>query len=390
MKFSKRVAHISPSPTLGITAKAKRLLAQGLDVISFGAGEPDFDTPSYVKEEAKRAIDAGFTKYTPTSGIPQLKDAICEKLKKDNGLTYEPPQIVVSCGAKHSLFNAILALCEEGDEVIIPSPYWVSYPEMVKIAGAKPVVAATEEKNGFKLTLLALVGALTKNTKLLILNSPSNPTGCVYSKAELEVIANLARERDFYVMSDEIYEKLIYDGAKAISIASLSDDSYKRTVVVNGVSKSHSMTGWRIGYLAGPKDLADAVSRIQDHSTSNPASISQMAALAALRADDSFVEGMLKEFKIRRDSMVSGLNEIPKLRAHNPAGAFYVFCDISNTGLSGNAFAEELLDKARVAVIPGEGFGWPTHIRLSFAIGMDKVKDGLARIAKFVMELPNG
>ncbi|MFH1406465.1 MAG: pyridoxal phosphate-dependent aminotransferase [Candidatus Omnitrophota bacterium] len=384
MKLSKRIAQVNPSSTLQITAKAKRLAASGVDVVGFGAGEPDADTPVSIKQKAIEAITEGFTKYTPSTGIIELKEAICKKFKQDNSLSYEPSQIVVSCGAKHALFNSILALCDEGDEVIIPSPYWVSYPEMVKVSGAKAVFLKTRQENDFKFTEKELLSAVSKNTKLLILNSPSNPTGCVYTKQELLKIADIAKAHDFYIISDEIYEKLLYDGAEHVSIASLNEDAYKRTISVNGVSKTYSMTGWRIGYLAGPKDFTAVVSALQDHSTSNPASISQKAALEALRGDEKFVADMREKFLQRRDIMISRLSAIKGLNPYKPKGAFYVFCDVSGTGLSGSEFTERLLDKMYVAVIPGEGFGWPTHIRLSFATSLENIKKGLERIKNFV------
>jgi len=383
-ELSKKAQSISPSSTLGITAKAKKMRASGIDVVSFGAGEPDFDTPDFIKDAAIKAIKEGFTKYTPSSGIPELKEAIVEKFLKENGLKYEPSQIAVSCGAKHSIFNAIQVLCQEGDEVIIPSPFWVSYPEMVKLSGATSVFVRTEQNNDFKLTKELLLKAITKKTKLIILNSPSNPTGCVYNKKELEMIAEIAVSNDIYVLSDEIYEKLIYGNEKHLSIASLGNKIYELTITVNGVSKTYSMTGWRIGYLAGPVKVVGFISNLQDHSTSNPTSISQKAALAAIKGDQAFLKGIVGEFEKRRDYMVKRLNSIKGFKAIEPKGAFYVFCDISATGFDSALLCEKLLEEAHVALIPGEGFGWPTHVRFSFATSMDNIVKGLERIDKFI------
>jgi aspartate aminotransferase len=393
MKLSKRTSSISPSPTLGITAKAKKMQAEGIDVVGFGAGEPDFDTPLNVKEAAKRAIDAGFTKYTPTSGIPELKAAICEKLKKDNGLDYEPGEVLVSCGAKHSIFNAILALCEEGDEVILPAPYWVSYPEMVKLAGAKPVVLRTTHQSGLKVTPEQLRKAITPKTKLFILNSPSNPTGMVYSKEELRALGKVLAEAGVCCISDEIYEKIIYDGKEHTSIASLSPEMKKLTVVVNGVSKPYSMTGWRIGYAAGPKEVIQAMSNLQDHSTSNPTSISQKAALEALKGPQDSVRKMVKAFAERRDCIVKRLNSIEGINCLTPEGAFYAFPNVSQ--LFGRKYgkhvikdsfslAELLLAEAKVAVVPGAVFGDDHYLRLSYATPMKDIERGMDRIEEFV------
>lgn len=388
MKIAKRIQEVKESPTLAITAKAKEMKQRGEDVISFGAGEPDFDTPSHIKSAAIKAIENGFTKYTASSGIPELKKAICEKFLQQNMLEYKPEQIIVSCGAKHSLYNILQVICEEGDEVIIPSPYWVSYPEMVRLAGGVPIILKTRQSDEFKLRQEDLKKAINKRTVAFILNSPSNPTGSVYSKAELESIAEVLIDRKIAVISDEIYEKLIYDDERHFSFASLGKDAYDLTFVVNGVSKSYAMTGWRIGYLAAPnKELSLNMGRLQDHSTSNPTSIAQKAALEALKGDQACVDRMVEEFKKRRDFMVNEINEMKDINCVNPKGAFYVFCDISKTSIDSFEFARKLLDEAKVAVIPGEPFGWNTHIRLSFATGIEDIKKGLQRIADWLKAL---
>lgn len=387
MRLSKRVSKIAPSATLKITAEAKRLKSQGVDVVSFGAGEPDFDTPDFIKQSAIDAIKSGFTKYTPSSGIPELKKVICEKLSKDNALSYTPEQIVVSCGAKHCLYNIFQAILNPEDQVVIPVPYWVSYPEMVKLAGGQPVFLKTLQSNNFKPDKKQILSSITRKTKAFILNSPSNPTGSIWHKQELETLAEIAASRGILVISDEIYEKLIYGDSAHISIASLGSEIYKNTIVVNGVSKTYSMTGWRIGYMAGPVEIIKAVSIIQDHSTSNPASISQKAALAALSDQKVFISNMVAEFKKRRDYMVPRLNSFKGLSCIMPEGAFYAFCDISKTGLDSNKFAERLLDEEKVALIPGEGFGSSAHVRLSFATSMENIIKGLDRIEKFANRL---
>lgn len=384
MRIAKRVAGITGSVTLDISARAKRMAREGIDVVGFGAGEPDYDTPSHIKAEAIKAINEGFTKYTPSSGMPELKEAISKKFKKDNAIDYAPSQIVVSCGAKHSLYNIFQAICETGDEVIIPSPYWLSYPEMVKAAEAKPVFANTKEEDNFKLVEKELNSRITKKTKALILNSPSNPTGCVYDLKEIEFIARLAVKHKFFVISDEIYEKLIYGGKKHVSIASLGKDIYDLALTVNGVSKSYSMTGWRIGYAAGPSDVMAAISNFQSHTTSNPTSISQRAALAGLTQDQKCVEEMRREFEKRRDIMVSMINGIKALSCTRPDGAFYVFCNISKLKMDSAALANRLLDEAKVAVVPGEPFGADSYIRLSFATSAENIKKGLSRIGDWI------
>ena len=396
MRLSKRVSSIGPSPTLGITAKAKKMRAEGIDVIGFGAGEPDFDTPVNIKEAAKKAIDAGFTKYTPPSGIPELKVAICEKLKRDNDLDYEPEEILVSCGAKHAIFNAVLALCDDDDEVILLSPYWVSYPEMIKLARANPVVIKTTQQNNFKITPERLRDAITPKTKLIILNSPSNPTGIVYTKKELQLLSEILVEAEICCISDEIYEKIIYDGKEHVSIASLSSEMKKLTIVVNGVSKPYSMTGWRIGYAAGPREIIKAMSNLQAHSTSNPTSISQKAALEALKGQQKDMEEMVRAFAERRNYIVGRLNSIERIRCLMPEGAFYVFPDVSQ--LLGKKYngqtikdsfllTELLLTEARVAVVPGAVFGDDNHLRLSYATSMENIAEGMDRIGEFIKKI---
>jgi aspartate aminotransferase len=383
MDLTSRIREVGASSTLEITAKAKRMQNEGIDVVSFGAGEPDFDTPKNIKEAAKRAIDEGFTKYTPSGGTIELKEAICQKFKKDNNLEYKPSQVVVSCGAKHSLYNIIQVLCQKGDEVIIPSPYWVSYPEMVKLAEATPVMVNTERQNGFKLTKADLKKAITKRTKLLVLNSPSNPTGTVYDENELFFISELAVEKGIFVLSDEIYEKILYDGAKHVSAASFNKRIYDLTIVVNGVSKTYSMTGWRIGYLAGPETVVKAVDNLQSHSTSNPASMCQKAGLEAILGNQEFILNMVGEFKKRRDYMVQRLSNIKGFSPFVPKGAFYMFCEIKGTGLGSVELANTLLNEAKVAVVPGAGFGWDSYIRFSFATNMEKIKKGMDRIEEW-------
>lgn len=378
-----RIQAVQPSPTLRFTALARQLQSEGKDVCNLAAGEPDFDTPDSVKEAAIRAIRDGFTKYTPTSGIPELKSAVAAYLAKERGLSYKPEQVVVTCGAKQALYNVLQALVQAGDEVLIPSPYWVSYPEMVRLAGARPVEVRTDPKSGFLLSAEQVERACTLKTKCLILNSPSNPTGSVLDEVRLKEIAGVAKARNLWVISDEIYSQLVY-GTAAPSIAALDPEMMPRTVVVDGVSKAYAMTGWRIGFLAAPKEVAEAAGRLQDHSTSNPASISQKAALAALTGDPAPIREMVREFGRRRDLLVRRLKSIPKISFVEPKGAFYCFVDISKTGLRSALFAERLLQEALVAAIPGDGFGWDSHVRLSFAIGRPVLEKGLDRFEKFV------
>ncbi len=396
MGIAKRAMAIKPSPTLATAAKAKAMKAQGIDVVDFGVGEPDFDTPENVKQAGIKAIQSGFTKYTPAGGTDELKEAIVEKLKKDNGLQYEKSQILISCGAKHSLYNIAEALFDPGDEVIIPSPYWVSYPDQVLLNDAVPVIVETTEEDGFKLSAKKLEKAVTKKTKALVLNSPSNPTGLAYDKKTLEEIAAIAVTNKFYVISDEIYEKLLYDGFKHYSIASLGPEIKALTLLVNGVSKSHSMTGWRIGYAAGPKDIIAAMANIQSQSTSNPTSISQKAALEALRGPQDFISTMNIEFDKRRKYMVDRLNKIKGMSCLMPVGAFYAFPNVSKLyGRSFNGkritnssdFATYLLEEAKVALVSGDAFGADAYIRLSYATSMENITKGLDRIEQAAAKL---
>lgn len=384
MRLAKRVSGIAPSATLEITARAKKMAKEGRDIVNFGAGEPDFDTPDHIKDEAIKAIKEGFTKYTPSSGIPELKSAIAQKFKRDNGVDYSPSQIVVSNGAKHALYNILQTICESGDEVIIPSPYWLSYPEMVRMAGAKAIFIKTKIGNNFKADEKELASKITGRTRALILNSPSNPTGSVYNMDELKAIAGLGVKHKFFVISDEIYEKLIYDENRHISIASLGKDIYDLTITVNGVSKSYSMTGWRIGYAAGPKEVMDAVANLQSHSTSNPSSIGQKAALAALTGDQACVEQMKAEFEKRRAFMTMRLRAIKNISFVKPGGAFYIFCDISKLNMDSYELANRLLDEASLAVVPGEPFGDKFSMRLSFAASVETIKKGLDRLEEWV------
>ncbi|WP_341877529.1 pyridoxal phosphate-dependent aminotransferase [Defluviitalea saccharophila] len=396
MKLSNKVMDITPSSTLAVTAKAKQMKAEGIDVVGFGAGEPDFDTPEHIKQAAIKAIEEGFTKYTPAAGTIELKKAICDKFKNENGLEYKPSQIVISNGAKHSLTNAFMAILNPGEEVIIPAPFWLSYPQMVKLADGVPVIVYAKKENNFKVTIEDLEKAITDKTKALVINSPSNPTGVVYTEEELRAIADFAVKHDIYVISDEIYEKLIYDGIKHVSIASFNEEIYKRTIVINGVSKSYSMTGWRIGYLAAPEDVAKAISNVQSHATSNPNSIAQKATLAALTGPQDCVEEMRKEFEARRNYMVERLSKIPSFSIIKPQGAFYVVIDLSNilgkefegrVIETADDFSEILLEKDSVAVVSCTDFGFSNCIRLSYAISLESIKKGLDRIENFVNKL---
>ena len=384
--LTQRIQAVQSSPTLRFTALAKQLQAQGKKVINLAAGEPDFDTPEPIKAAAIRAIQEGFTKYTPTTGIPELKAAIVSALARDRGLTYRPEQIAVTCGAKQALFNLLQVLVQAGDEVLIPSPYWVSYPEMVRLAGATPVEIRMDPKNGFHLDPEAVERACNSKTRCLILNSPSNPTGAVLDGNGLKAIAQIAKAHSLWIISDEIYAQLAY-GTKADSIAAVAPEVASRTLVVDGVSKAYAMTGWRIGYLAGPTEVVEAAGRLQDHSTSNPTSISQRAAVAALTGDPAFIRQMVQEFGQRRDLLVRRLAAVPKISFVEPEGAFYCFVDISATGLRSSAFSERLLQEALVASIPGEGFGWDSHVRLSFAIGRQALEEGLTRFETFIRSL---
>jgi aspartate aminotransferase len=387
MEISERAAQLTPSLTLSIDSKAKAMKAEGIDVCGFGAGEPDFDTPEHIKAAAIEALQAGFTKYTPSAGIPELRAAIAEKLARDNGLTYRAGQVIVNNGAKHSCYNAILATCQPGDEVIIPAPYWVSYPDMVRLVGAEPVIVPTMERNNWKMRAEDFENAMTPRTKMLIMNTPCNPTGSVYTREELEAIVEVASGEDIYILSDEIYEKLVYDDAKHVSIASLSKEAYDLTITVNGFSKAYAMTGWRLGYLAAPEAVAKAVDSIQSHTTANPSSFSQRGALAALKGDQQCVADMREEFDMRRNYMIDRLSKIPNVTAVKPQGAFYVLLNISQLGLTSQNFADRLLSKANVAVVPGAAFGDDRTIRLSYATSIDIIKKGLDRLQDFCRTL---
>lgn len=396
LQISNRCRSISPSPTLVIDSKAKAMKKKGIDVVGFGAGEPDFDTPEYIRNAAKAALDEGMTRYTPSSGTLELRTAICAKLKRDNGLEYEPDQIVVSNGAKHSLFNICQTILDPGDEVIIPEPFWVSYPELVQIAGGVPVMVHGHEENDFLVSADDMKPYITPRTKAIILNSPNNPNGCVWPREMLEDIARLAVENQLFVISDEIYEKLVYDGEKHVSIASLGEEIKAQTFVVNGFSKAYAMTGWRLGYCAGPTNVMKAVGALQSHATSNPNSIAQYAGYVALSGGDDIIAAMVAEFDRRRKHIVSRINAIPGLSCRMPKGAFYVMMNISEligaaqgdkVIRSSTDFAELLLENAKVAVVPGLGFGSDMHVRLSYATSMENIDRGLDRIAQFVGSL---
>ena len=382
-KIAHRAATLSPSLTLAIDSKAKQMKAEGLDVVGFGAGEPDFDTPQHIKDAAASALAAGFTKYTPAAGIPELRQAIADKHKRENGLSFKPSQIIVSCGGKHSCYNVILATCEEGDEVIIPSPYWLSYPEMVKLAGARPVIVPTTDQTQFKLTPDSLRQAITFRTRLLVLNSPSNPTGTVYSPAEIKALGDICVERGVLIMSDEIYEHLLYEGAQHKSVASFSPDHLHHTIIVHGFAKAWSMTGWRLGWCAAPEPIAKAIDAIQSHSTSNPTSFAQKGAVAALNGPQDHLKVWLAEFNKRRTFAWQRLNAIPRVSCVNAKGAFYLFPNISATGLSSTEFCARLLEAEKVAAVPGIAFGADDYIRISYATSMANLEKGLERIERF-------
>lgn len=378
-----RLQSVTPSVTLAISAEAKRLKSEGVPVIGFGAGEPDFDTSQFIKDAAIQAIQDGFTRYTPTTGTEELKVAICRKFECDNGLSYDPSQVVVSCGAKHSIFNLIQVLCNPGDEVLIPAPFWLSYPEMVKIAGATLVVVPCGQDTHFKMTPVMLQNALTRHTKLVILNSPSNPTGMVYSEDELKALGGVLQQCETMIISDEIYEHIVYDTPHK-SIAAVVPELKDKTIVVNGHSKAYAMTGWRIGYMAGPVFVAKAMASYQSHSTSNPCSIAQKAALAALEGDQSFLADNVTLFRARRDVMVEMLNAIPGVECLRPEGAFYAFPNISGLERGSSIdVAEDLLKEAHVALVPGQAFGDDDCVRLSYALDLDSISEGLERFARW-------
>jgi aspartate aminotransferase len=377
MEPSSRVQELTPSLTLSIDSKAKAMKAEGQDVVGLGAGEPDFDTPEHIKAAAMGSLDAGFTKYTPSSGIPELRAAISEKLKTENNLDYKPSQIIVNCGAKHSCFNAMLATLEPGDEVIIPAPYWLSYPEMVKLIGAVPVFVPTKAENKYKITPDEFRDAMTPKTKMIIINTPGNPTGSIYTENELAGLADVALDEDILILADEIYEKLIYGDAKHVSVATLSKDVYNLTLTVNGFSKPYAMTGWRLGYVAAPEGVARAIDSLQSHTTSNPCSF-------AYKGPQDCVTQMVAEYAKRRDLVCGLLDGIPQLKYVKPEGAFYVLVDISATGQNSTQFAERLLDKQKVAVVPGIAFGDDKTVRISYATSQENIEKALKRIATFV------
>ncbi len=391
--ISTRAQRAAPSPTLAINSLANRLKAEGIDIVGFGAGEPDFDTPDHIKAAAIDALNRGMTKYTPSSGTDALRKAICGKLERENGLQYEPKQIIVSAGAKHSIYNAFQAILNPGDEVIIPVPYWVSYPEQVKLAEGVPVFVEAPESDGFRVHAEAIEAAITPRTRVVVVNSPSNPSGAVIETAELEKIAELAVRHNFLILSDEIYEHLIY-GKKHVSIASFGAEVQKRTLVINGFSKAYSMTGWRLGWLAGDPAIVAAMGRIQDQSTSNPTSFAQAGAVAALEGPQDCVSTMRDAFAQRRDYIVDRLNAIPGVHCVRPDGAFYVLPNVG--GLLGgalpdsDAFSRHLIEKARVAVVPGSGFGVPQNVRLSYATSMALIEKGLDRVEQAAREILGG
>jgi aspartate aminotransferase len=396
MKLSQRAVRIEPSATLAMDALTNQMIKQGVDVVNFTVGQPDYDTPQNVKDAGIAAIQAGFTKYTPASGIPELKEAVCAKFRKDNGLEYTPNQVVICVGAKHALYNIFQVLLNAGDEVIVPAPYWVSYLEQVRLAEGKPVVISAGEEQGYKVTAAQVRAAITPATKALILNSPSNPTGAIYSRSELEAIAQVCVENQIVVISDEIYEPFTYSGTGHVSIAQLGKEIKDLTLIVHGVSKSHSMTGWRIGYVVGDKDVITAIGNLQSHSTSNATSIAQKAALEALNGPQDSVTMMVQAFRERRDYMVKRLNQIPGIQCAEPQGAFYVFPNVS--GLIGKTYkgqqiadtaqlAQLLLTEASVALVPGNAFGADDNLRISYATSMARIETGLDRIATFVSQL---
>ena len=382
--ISQRVRNIMPSATLAIDAKAKQLKKEGKDVVIFGAGEPDFNTPENIKQAAIKAINNNFTRYTPVVGIPELKKAVADKLKRDNKIDYDVSEVLISCGGKHSLYNIAMAVLDKGDEAILPVPYWVSYEEMIKMAEAKPVFCETDDK--FKLTAEMVKEKITKKTKMLVLNTPSNPTGAIVDPLEIRKIAKLAVDSNFYVVSDEVYEHFTYGSNEHLSIASLNEEIKKLTITSNSVSKIYAMTGWRIGYTAGPKEIIMAMDNLQSHSTSNPTSIAQMAALEALNGPQDSVKQMVHAFDDRRKFIHKRLNEIDGISCVEPEGAFYAFPDISETGMTSMEFASKLLDEALVAVVPGIAFGSDRHVRLSYATSIREIERGLDRIEKWLKQ----
>lgn len=396
MYLSFKANKIEPSVTLSITAKAKELRQQGIDVVSFGVGEPDFNTPKNIIEAAIKAMENGNTKYTETNGILPLRNAICEKLKKDNDLQYKPEQIVVSNGAKQCLANVFFAILNPGDEVLVPSPYWVSYPELISLADGVPVYVKGDELNGYKYTVEALNDALTVKTKAILLNSPNNPTGAVYSKEELQQVAEFAKENDLLIISDEIYEKLIYDDVKHVSIGTISEDAYNRTIVINGLSKSYSMTGWRMGYTASSKEIAKLITSIQSHMTSNASSITQYASIEALTGPQDKIQEMIEEFGKRREYMINELEAIDGITIIKPQGAFYIMVNVGcavgkeingEKIMSSMDFASKLLEEESVALVPGEAFGIENYVRISYATSIENIEKGINRIKSFMSKL---
>ena len=385
--IARRAASLSPSLTLVIDSKAKEMKAKGEDVVGFGAGEPDFDTPQHIKDAAAAALAGGFTKYTPSSGIPALRQAIADKFLRENGLTYKPSQIIVSNGGKHSCYNVILATCQEGDEVIIPAPYWLSYPEMAKLAGATPVILETTDQTEFKVTPAQLRAAITSKTRLFILNSPSNPTGSVYTPDEIKALGDICVEKGVLIMSDEIYEHLTYDGAQVKSVASFSKAHYDHTIIVHGFAKAWSMTGWRLGFLAAPEPIAKAIDAVQSHSTSNPCSFAQKGGVAALTGSQAHLPGWLAEYAKRRTRAWEMLNAMPGVSCVNSKGAFYLFPNISKTGLKSADFCARLLEQEKVAAVPGIAFGADDYIRISYATSLANIEKGLSRMDRFVRSL---
>lgn len=386
-RISTRAASLAPSLTLAIDSKAKQMKAEGLDVVGFGAGEPDYDTPQHIKDAAAKALADGFTKYTPSSGIPELRQAIASKFKRENGLDFKPSQIIVSSGGKHSCYNVILATCQEGDEVIIPSPYWLSYPEMVKLAGATPVIIPTTDRTEFKVSPAQLEAAITPRTRLVILNSPSNPTGSLYTREELKALGDICVKKAVLIMSDEIYEKLVYDGASHHSVAAFSEEHKAHTVIVHGFAKAYSMTGWRLGFLAAPEPIAKAIDAIQSHSTSNPTSFAQKGAVAALEGSQEHLGAWLAEYSRRRTYAWERLNRMPGVQCVNSKGAFYLFPNISRLGLKSSDFCARLLEEEKVAAVPGVAFGADDYLRISYATSMGNIEKGLDRMEAFARRL---
>ena len=387
IKLATRVQQVTPSMTLAISAKAKAMKAQGLDVCSFSAGEPDFDTPAHICDAAKQALDNGKTRYGPAAGEPRLREAIATKLRTDNHLPYNAENIIVTNGGKHSLYDLMMITIEPGDEVLIPSPYWVSYPEMVKLAGGEPVIIPTTAQSGYKMTPEQLQGAITAKTKLLIFNSPSNPTGVVYTPDEVRALADIIVANDIWVVADEIYEKILYDGAEHLSIGSVSEAMFNHTIVSNGFAKAYAMTGWRLGYLAGPVELIKAANTLQSQSTSNVCTFAQYGAISALESSQDCVSTMLQAFAKRRTAIINLVNSIPSLSCVVPNGAFYLFINISKTGLGSLDFCTRLLNEKHVATVPGVAFGADDGIRVSYATDMNTIEQGMERLNDFVQQI---